>query len=191
MFENKRIGIFAGSFNPPHLIHQKIANDLIDNNYLDKVIFLPTGNSYQKNDLISFNHRFKMLQLITNNDILVSDYENKEELIYSYQSLDHFKEKYPNNEIYLITSSEWLDKIKDWKNGEYILANFSLIVVGRKSYEFKNNEQYKKVVFTNLVYENISSTEIRKQLLSNQLEDINLDKNVLKYIKENNLYQEE
>ena len=71
MFENKRIGIFAGSFNPPHLIHQKIANDLIDNNYLDKVIFLPTGNSYQKNDLISFNHRFKMLELITSNNIVL------------------------------------------------------------------------------------------------------------------------
>lgn len=188
MFENKRIGIFAGSFNPPHLIHQKIANDLINNNYLDKVIFLPTGNSYQKKDLVNFNHRFKMLQLIATDNIIISDYENKEELIYSYQSLDYFKNKYPKSEIYLITSSEWLDKIKDWKNGKYILANYSLIVVGRNSYPLNNLDTYKQVIFTNLIYENISSTEIRKQLLDNDLRDINLDKNVLKYIKENNLY---
>ena len=43
-----KIGIFGGSFNPPHNMHKNIALDLIKNKYLDKVIYVPTGNKYNK-----------------------------------------------------------------------------------------------------------------------------------------------
>lgn len=38
-----KIGIFGGSFNPPHKMHKKIAKVLIKKGYVDKVIFVPTG----------------------------------------------------------------------------------------------------------------------------------------------------
>ena len=41
-----RIGVFGGSFNPPHLMPLNIAKDLLRLKYLDKVIFVPTGNKY-------------------------------------------------------------------------------------------------------------------------------------------------
>ena len=56
-----KIGIFGGSFNPPHKIHQKIANYLVKNNYLDKVIFVPTGSNYEKPYLASEQDRYNML----------------------------------------------------------------------------------------------------------------------------------
>ena len=45
-----RIGIFGGSFNPPHKKHKNIAIELIQKNYIDKIIYVPTGNKYNKKD---------------------------------------------------------------------------------------------------------------------------------------------
>ena len=43
-----KIGIFGGSFNPPHNMHENIALNLIANGYVDKVIYVPTGDNYNK-----------------------------------------------------------------------------------------------------------------------------------------------
>ena len=60
-----KIGIFGGSFNPPHIMHKKIAEQLIKEKYLDKVIFVPTGMKYEyKNNLISNEDRYHMLKLL-------------------------------------------------------------------------------------------------------------------------------
>ena len=41
-----KIGIYGGSFNPPHKMHEKIAKKLIDEKYVDQVIFVPTSTEY-------------------------------------------------------------------------------------------------------------------------------------------------
>ena len=91
-----RIGIFGGSFNPPHTMHRDIALELIDKGYLNKVIYVPTGNSYDKSGLIDFSHRFKMLEIMaSNNDsLIISDLGNKENYEYTYQVLDYFRAIY-------------------------------------------------------------------------------------------------
>ena len=57
-----KIGIFGGSFNPPHNMHLGIALELIKDKYLDKVIYVPTGDNYNKIGLISFKDRLNMLK---------------------------------------------------------------------------------------------------------------------------------
>ena len=39
-----KIGILGGSFNPPHKMHLKMALELIDNGYVDKIVYVPTGS---------------------------------------------------------------------------------------------------------------------------------------------------
>lgn len=94
-----KIGIFGGCFNPPHNMHKKIALDLINNNYLDKVIYVPTGNRYNKKDLIDVKYRIEMLKLMCmdNNNLEGSDFELKNNLVYTYQTLDYFKMEYPDD----------------------------------------------------------------------------------------------
>ena len=48
-----KIGVYVGSFNPVHKGHIKIVNHLIKNKYVDKVLVIPTGNYWDKNDLLS------------------------------------------------------------------------------------------------------------------------------------------
>lgn len=187
-----RIGIFGGSFNPPHKMHKNIALNLIKNNYLEKVIYVPTGNKYNKKDLVDASHRYEMLKLmIQNYDFLeVSDYELKNNLTYTYQILNHFQEQYPNDEIYFICGSDNLKVFSTWKNYKYILNTFKLLVITRNNdniSEIMSKINNENVIITNITTDNVSSTEIRKNLLSG-LDDDKIDKEVKEYIVKNNLY---
>ena len=88
-----KIGIFGGCFNPPHKMHENIAKELIEKNELDKIVFVPTGNSYNKKGLVDIQKRVDMLNLIfeENQNILVSDISSNENYTYTYQVLDYFK----------------------------------------------------------------------------------------------------
>ena len=136
-----RIGLFGGSFNPPHKMHKFIAEQLIENNYVDKIIYIPTGNKYNKKELIEFKHRYNMLKIMVDDtkQLEVSDYEDKNTLTYTYQTLDYFKNKYKNDEIYFICGSDNIKQITTWKNYEYILENYKTIVIRRNDDNLEKN----------------------------------------------------
>ena len=87
-----KIGIFGGSFNPPHKMHESIASQLIERKIIDKVIFVPTSNFYPKAGLISDEERLSMLKLLIKDkkEYDVSDYEFGR-LTYTHQTLEYFK----------------------------------------------------------------------------------------------------
>lgn len=190
-----KIGIFGGSFNPPHNMHRDIALNLIEKGYLDKVIFVPTGDYYPKSNLIQFKHRYQMLKLMvgSNPNIKVSDYEARGELTYTYQTLDHFQSIYPNDEIYFILGSDNLKSFNKWRNYEYILKKYKILVINRNSDDIKSVlSEYKdyqnNIISADIPLKEISSTEIRTQLKNNLDLENKLDQQVLNYIKQMNLY---
>lgn len=187
-----KIGIFGGCFNPPHNMHKKIAIDLINNNYLDKVAFVPTGNRYNKKDLIDAKYRIDMLKIMCedNPNLYVSDFELNNSLTYTYETLDYFKCKYPNDTIYFICGSDNLKEFTTWKRYEYILKNYQILVIGRNNDNIDlllNKMNSKNIILTNIKRQDLSSTMIRSSL-KNNMENNNLDKKVYQYIKKNNLY---
>ncbi|MCD8562407.1 MAG: nicotinate-nicotinamide nucleotide adenylyltransferase [Bacilli bacterium] len=113
-----RIGIFPGSFNPPHDGHLAIAKNLIKLNYLDKVIFVPVSNFYVKNELLDGEFRLDMLKIATKSDdrLCVSDYEIiSEAQPYTYQTLDFFKNKFKDDTICLIVGTDNYLNLISWK----------------------------------------------------------------------------
>jgi len=187
-----RIGIFGGSFNPPHKMHKNIALELIKKDYVDKVIYVPTGNKYHKKDLIDAKYRIEMLKIMTNNkkNLLVSDYEIKNVLTYTYQTLDYLKSIYPDDEIYFICGSDNLKEITTWKHYKYIIKNYKILVIKRNNEDIKTitkNLHTSNITITKISSKNVSSTTIRKDL-SNQLPNDNLDTNIMEYIKRKKLY---
>lgn len=195
-----RIGIYGGSFNPPHNMHLKMATELIHQNLVDKVIFVPTGNKYPKFGLASDMDRFEMIKLMIkgNSDLKVSDYELKESQIYTYKTLDYFKNYYPNCEIYFMLGSDLLKDFKTWKNYEYILANFKILVTLRDTDKKEDLEKIElpnreNIVYTNIKLSSLSSTEIREKVEKDDIAFLkqNLDPEVLSYIRKNNLYRED
>lgn len=191
-----KIGVFGGSFNPPHKMHESIASFFIDNKILDKVIFVPTGSKYKyKTNLESDKDRYNMVKLITDKheDFLVSDFELKSEVVYTYETLTHFKEEYSGSEIYFICGLDNLSYIDSWKNAEYILNNFKILVIKRNTDDLEEVMQrldaYKSNILVVDMEENpISSTAIRKEITDSK-SSVYLDQDVLKYINDNNLYR--
>ena len=168
----QKVGFFGGCFNPPTNTHIKLANNLIKEGRLDKVIFVPVGDYYQKQDLVSATHRYNMLKLAT------ADYEKLEvediatkhtEKLFASDTFKLISEKYSKDvEIYFIMGSDNYSKMPTWKDYEEIRDKYKYLVLDRT--------------------QDISSTEIRKKIRKGEdvLNYINVD--VLKYIMDYKLY---
>mgnify|MGYP004591897861 FL=1 len=184
-----RVGIFGGTFNPPHKMHLNIALILIKNNYVDKVIFVPTGNKYDRKDLNNELDRFNMVNLMIKDydNLEVSDYELGNKRRYTYETLNYFKSLYKNDEIYFICGIDNVNDLSTWKNYNYILNNYKILVINRN--KEKLNLENENIILANIDTLNISSTFIRENIKDIHLISSLLDKNVLEYIKERNIYE--
>ena len=91
-----KIGIFGGSFNPPHKMHKKIAKMLLKRKYIDKIIFVPTGTTYQyKTNLLPNKTRYDMLSILIKKEknMSISKYEFSSTPKYTYQTLNQITKK--------------------------------------------------------------------------------------------------
>ena len=192
-----KIGVFGGSFNPPHKMHLNIGLELVNKQYVDKVIYVPTGSKYKyKNNLLPDKNRLEMLEILTKTQeyLDVNDYELKDEVVYTCETLAYFKELYPNDEIYFICGADNLSYIDKWKNGEDILNNYKIIAMKRKGEDIE--ELLKKfvayqnnIIVADVEQQDISSTDIREKLKNNENVLDVLDKDVYEYIRKNKLYE--
>lgn len=186
-----RIGIFEGSFNLPHKVHKKIATSLGKYGYLDKVIFVPTGNRYKKKELVDAKDRFHMLSLMVKDciNLEVSSYEIQDYLVYTYQTLDYFQKKYVCDEIYFICGSDNLNEIAKWKNFEEILTKYKILVIKRDKENLDSILEELKGYQENIIlipypFAKVSSTFVRGLIKSSQDSVSNyVTADVLDYIK--------
>ena len=194
-----KIGIFGGSFNPPHKMHKSIAKELIKKKYVDLVIIVPTGIKYHyKNNLLENDIRYRLLKEMTKKEenILVSKYEFQEKEVFTYETMEYYQKQYPNDELYFICGSDNMKYLKEWKDWEKLLDKYKLLVIPRNT---KKVEEIKKefapyldhIVLANMEANDISSTIIRNALKENNNEILKkyLDKEVLEDIVLNHLYQ--
>lgn len=177
-----KLGVYVGSFNPPHNGHVLVAKFLIENKIVDKVLMLPTPNYWNKQDLVDIKKRVEMLKLIETDNIIIDDVHNNYD--YTYQVLESIKKDY-NDSLYLIIGSDNLEKLHLWENIDEILKN-NVIVLRRGNTDInKYLEKFNKdrfIIIDNFPFIDVSSTEIRNGM------DRNIDTNVLEYIKRNKLY---
>lgn len=193
-----KIGIFGGSFNPPHNMHIDIAKQLLNKQYVDKLFFVPTGSKYKyKNNLAPDNNRLDMLNIIAaqNEGMEVSDFELKDYVVYTCDTLAHFHELFPNDEIYFICGTDNLSYIDKWKTGLDLLKNNKFLIIDREGNEvnalLEKYKDYKEnIIVSDIPLNNISSTIIRNLIEENKREELSnyLDPAIIDYIYKNNLY---
>lgn len=190
----KKVAIMGGTFNPIHFGHLILAQNIKEMFQIDKIIFIPTGNSPHKNTLLNAEHRYNMTKLAIedNDDFLISDIEiSKKEKCYTIDTLKQIKSML-NKEatLYFITGTDSINQINIWKEYEKLFDYASFIAAERLGYKI-NEDLLKndKIHFCKTQYIQISSTDIRERLYNNKNASYLLPKNVLKYILENNLYK--
>ena len=179
-----RLGIFIGSFNPVHEGHIKIVNYLIDNNYVDKVLIIPSINYWNKQNLIELKHRINMLKFFESKNIKVDDKHNNYQ--YTYQLLRALKEEY-NDELYLIIGADNAINLDKWEHIQELLT-YKIIVLNRDNIDIKkyinkfNSNNF--IVIPNFPFIDTSSTEIRQGNYTY------LNNKVKQYILKHNLYKD-
>lgn len=191
-----KIGIFGGSFNPPHKFHEKIAHYLIENNYLNKIIFVPTGSKYQyKNNLLPDETRLDMINLMIKDVPFMSsdDFELKDHPVYTWETLNYFREKYPQDQIYFICGTDNLTYIDKWENGLMLLRDYKFIVLKRNTDDIKEilkrfHEYKDNFVIVDLEESDLSSTYIRENITDETVR-MYLNGDVYDYIRKHDLYK--
>ena len=130
-----RIGIFGGSFDPPHIGHSKIAVMAKNEFNLDKLIMIPTGITPHKETSGEMQCRYNMCEIVAKKyGFEISDYEiNKKTYCYSFETLEYLKSVYTDDEIYFIIGGDSIKNIDKWKNPQRIfdVAKVSLNKLSR------------------------------------------------------------
>ena len=198
----ERIGIYGGSFNPPHIGHIQAAKQAVEVLNLDKLLVIPAGIAPHKDmpdNTPTPRHRLDMLRLTLADcpEIEVSDLEvNREGPSYTWETIQHLREMYPDACLILFMGTDMFLSIHTWKNPEFILENVTLGVFYRgdkgenRAIEAKKAEleaQGAKVELVQNVVIPISSTQMRR-LLAFRCAGAFLPEGVLDYIREHRLY---
>jgi nicotinate-nucleotide adenylyltransferase len=194
----KRFGIFGGTFNPPHIAHSIIAEDIREQFTLDKIIFIPSGVPPLKDEqiTISAKHRLNMAHLAFahNDKFEVSDIEinNSSGKSYTVDTLLKLKENYKKDEVklYLIIGVDNLIDFPKWKNPEKLFLLSEVVVVNRPFYNIQevNSEFSSRVTFAKVPSLEISSVMIRNLVKNKKSIRYYVHPEVEKYISENKLY---
>lgn len=194
------IGIYGGSFNPPHNGHLMLAHELHKKLALDKIIIIPSNISPQKdnNGNIDPVHRLNMCKIAFADDMFeVSDCEIKRGgRSYTIDTLTFLKSVYPDASFYLFMGSDMLLSFDTWYRFSDILGMCTVCAISRS--ENESSEKMREYAKNTLHNENVrifdvqpfevSSTEIRAKVANGESFEGFIPDSVSAYIKENKLY---
>lgn len=196
----KKIGIFGGTFDPPHLGHLAVARAALQQFDLCEIRFMTGGVPPHKqgSEITSPRQRFEMTRLAVENEnkLIADNYEiNKKTYSYTAETLIELKGKNKNWEIYFIIGEDSLLNFNSWYMPEVIAENCILAVYprGRNSnlkelIDIRKTEFNADIRLIEAETVEISSTMIRKGIKSGECMSDFLPKRVAEYIKHNGLY---
>jgi nicotinate-nucleotide adenylyltransferase len=132
-----RIGVFGGTFDPPHIGHLLVANDAREALELDRLIFVPTGAQPFKVDtppVASGQDRLEMVRLAVADDAnyVVDDAEiNRKGLSFTIDTLEHLSERNPAARLFLLMGEDVLAGFEKWRSPARIRELATLVAVSR------------------------------------------------------------
>ncbi|MDO4814874.1 MAG: nicotinate-nucleotide adenylyltransferase [Gemella sp.] len=196
----QKIALYGGSFDPIHIGHLITATNVLETLALDKLIFIPSNITPLKaSNLTATNEeRYEMVKVSASSNprFEVSDYEiSKDDVSYTYNTVRHFKDEYPNSDLYFIIGTDRVKDLHKWYKIEELAKLVTFIFVARDDEklekiigetEFYNSIKY---VILNLPVIEISSSMVRDKIKNSRSVDYLLEKNCLKYIEEKKLYE--
>ena len=198
----ERIGIYGGTFNPPHVGHIRAAQAAISTLGLSKLLLIPDRIAPHKqipDGSPSPQQRLEMITLASERlpKMEVSDMElRREDISYSYITVEQLRQEYPDRELILLMGTDMFLSFDSWKHPQRILENAALGVFYRgdkgekAAIEAKKAEMEAKGAKVYLVENdvvNISSTQMRRLLAFRCAGEL-LPEGVLDYIREYRLY---
>ncbi len=166
MFKDKleTIALFGGSFDPPHIGHKRIIEELLKVLEINKILVIPTFlNPFKQGSYFTAKERFLQCKSFFGlyKEVIVSDYEVKQEKpVNTVETLQYFQRKYNVN--YVVIGADNLENIDKWNKFEYLNTQICWVIATRKGYALKTNK-LRDFKLLNIEVD-LSSTEIRNQM---------------------------
>lgn len=168
-----KIGIFGGTFNPPHVGHLIVAQYALELLQLDLLYIVPAYRPpHRSNDIAPFELRFEWcVKTFELKNVVVSDYERtRNDISYSLYTVQHFAERH-HTTPYFIVGEDALGYIETWHRYKDLLNSCYLAVYprycGRPFHERAKKvlgELFERVVFLEAPLIEISASEIRSRV---------------------------
>jgi nicotinate-nucleotide adenylyltransferase len=192
-----KIGIFGGTFNPPHYGHLIVAEFIREEVGLDKIIFIPCSipphkqNNEYLAQIASPEHRFEMVKLaITGNKFFeVSDIEiNRGGVSYTIDTVNYFVSNFPEEKFYLLIGADQFAEFHTWRKPDEIVQKVNLIVFNRPGFVIPQTEFSRFATFITIPNIEISASTIRKRIRHGKSIKYLVPPAVEEYILANKLY---
>ena len=198
----RRIGIYGGTFNPPHIGHIRAAMGVVRSLGLSELLVIPDRIAPHKElpeGSAEPQQRLDMLRLALDGveGIRISDMElRREGKSYTYETVEQLRNLYPDDELVLLMGTDMFLSFHEWRFPERILANASLGVFyrgdrGEKVAINARKGEMEAAGHTVYLVENevveISSTDLRRMLIFDCAQPF-LPDGVGAYIAEHGLY---
>lgn len=201
---HEKICIYGGTFNPIHIGHLLTARAAIEACNLDRLILMPSGNSYKKEQqtILNSSIRSKLVELSIQGEskmeLSLMEIE-RGDATYTYETMTEMKKLYPDAELFFLMGADALLGIDTWKNPEIIFQSCHILAAARKGCERERLQSRAQqlerqfggrvtVLTTRQI--DISSSEIRERILRGQSVRYMIADPAYEYISSHNLYSE-
>jgi len=184
-----KIGILGGTFNPPHIGHLILAQEVCQKVGLDKVLFVPTNiPPHKQSHNVSAANRLKMVDILIDGDkrFEVSDVEiRRGGISYTIDTVRELKAQYPKDEFYLIVGSDLANNFTHWRYFDELKKEIQIVVAKRRDYPLEKSGNYWAV---GILQMGISSSYIRNLIKERFSVKYLVTDKVARYIEKNKLY---
>lgn len=187
----KRVGILGGTFNPPHIGHLIIADQVCHQLGLEKVYFMPSANPPHQDEkkAIDANHRLRMVELAIedNANFAIEKAEiERGGKSYTYDTLVKLKEDHPDTEYYFIIGGDMVEYLPKWHRIDELAQLVEFVGVNRPGYPIASPYS---IIWVDVPSIDVSSTSLRKNLKNNCSVNYLIPEKTLSYIRDEGLYQ--
>ena len=196
MSRGKKICLFGGTFDPPHIGHLLVAQTIFEAENFDKIVFIPTFKTPQKNNITDIKDRLAMLRMgVTSNpNFEISDLEiQRGGTSYTIDTIREYKsdQNYDSRELYYLIGSDSLQTFHTWKEPREILDECQVIVALRPGFRPSDISNWilRKVRFANIPRFEISSSTIRSRWQENKTIRYMVTQPVWEYINDHGIYK--
>lgn len=192
----------GGSFDPPHISHKAMIEDVLQRDLVDEVWVCPSFYHPEKKNQVSFEHRMKMCGLMFKGmfgcfkpKIKICDYEKYNRSGWICGLAWKLQDEFPNYTFKIIIGQDCADNIKSWMNWSLLIQEFPFIVFKREDYinlkEFVEwyREKPHQIIYNRECW--CSSTYVRdliKKGFVNIARMITINSRVFSYIHKHKLY---
>lgn len=190
-----RVGVMGGTFDPIHTGHLLAASEAADRAGLDEVLFIPSGQSWQKThrEISSTEHRVAMTALAIEADsrFTLSLMEvNRTGPSYTMDTFNELRRSLVDTQIYFIVGSDAIKSVASWHQGQTLIDQAHFLVMARGGHQLSRDDiPVRHSTVIDMPQVEISSSDIRSRVGMGRSVRYMVPEAVHTYIVKHQLYQ--